>query len=152
LRRVKPVCRFIGSTAGVAGIEFSMVLPILILLLLAFYDAGTALAIYTKTRFATATLAEITNQYNSSSEPIHDADMTRHRQLEHQPHRGFEFPAADGTGDSQQLFDLRHGQLHLQAGVRLFRERSDQPFRFHVRFTAKQCVDFAHISIGTDRK
>jgi Flp pilus assembly protein TadG len=67
------VCRrFIGSKHGVAGIEFAMILPILLLLLLGFYDAGTAVAIYTKTRFATATLAQITNQYTT----IHDADMT----------------------------------------------------------------------------
>src|ERR1700689_4374846 len=72
------ICRrFIGSTRGVAGIEFAIVLPILIVLLLGFYDAGTALAIYTKTRFATATLAQITNQYNNGSTPIHDADMAQ---------------------------------------------------------------------------
>jgi Flp pilus assembly protein TadG len=65
--------RFIGSTHGVAGIEFTMLLPILLLLLLGFYDAGTALAIYNKTRFATATLAQITNQYTT----IHDTDMTQ---------------------------------------------------------------------------
>lgn len=68
--------RFASSTRGVAGIEFGLILPILVLLLLAFYDAGTALTIYTRTRFATATLAQITNQYNSTSDPIHDADMT----------------------------------------------------------------------------
>jgi Flp pilus assembly protein TadG len=68
--------RFIGSTCGIAGIEFGFILPILVLLLLAFYDAGMALSIYTKTRFATATLAQITNQYNNTSTPIHDADMT----------------------------------------------------------------------------
>lgn len=65
--------RFIGSTDGVAGIEFTIVAPILVLLLLGFYDAGTALAIYNKTRFATATLAQITNQYTT----IHDTDMTQ---------------------------------------------------------------------------
>jgi Flp pilus assembly protein TadG len=75
-RSAKIYRRFIRSTHGVAGIEFSVIVPILIALLLAFYDAGTALSIYTKTRFATATLAQITNQYNSTSEPIHDADMT----------------------------------------------------------------------------
>lgn len=69
--------RFIASTGGVAGIEFGMILPLLIGLLLAFYDAGTAVAIYTKTHFATATLAQITNQYNSTSEPIHDTDMAQ---------------------------------------------------------------------------
>lgn len=69
--------RFIGSTRAVAGIEFAMVLPLLIVLLLGFYDAGTAVAIYTKTRFATATLAQITNQYNNGTSPIHDSDMTQ---------------------------------------------------------------------------
>jgi Flp pilus assembly protein TadG len=54
-----------------------MVLPLLLSLLLGFYDAGTAVAIYTKTRFATATLAQITNQYNNSTTPIHDTDMTQ---------------------------------------------------------------------------
>jgi Flp pilus assembly protein TadG len=65
--------RFIASRRAVAGIEFGMVLPILMLLLLGFYDAGTAIAIYTKTRFATATLAELTNQYTT----IHDSDMSQ---------------------------------------------------------------------------
>jgi Flp pilus assembly protein TadG len=77
MSRLATTCRrFIGSTRGIAGIEFGMILPILVLLLLAFYDASTALSVYTKTRFATATLAQITNQYNNSSAPIHDSDMT----------------------------------------------------------------------------
>ncbi len=63
--------RFVSSTSGVAGIEFAMILPVLLLLLVGFYEAGSALAIYTKTRFAAATLAEITNQYAT----IHDTDM-----------------------------------------------------------------------------
>jgi Flp pilus assembly protein TadG len=63
---------FISSRSGVSGIEFAMILPILLMLLLGFYDAGTAVAIYTKTRFATATLAQLTNQYTT----IHDSDMS----------------------------------------------------------------------------
>jgi Flp pilus assembly protein TadG len=63
--------RFAASRRAVAGIEFSMMLPILLVLLLGFYDAATAVAIYTKTRFATSTLAELTNQYTT----IHDTDM-----------------------------------------------------------------------------
>jgi Flp pilus assembly protein TadG len=76
-RLAKTYRRFLASRRGVAGIEFGMILPILVLMLLAFYDAGTALAIYTKTSFATATLAQITNQYNSTSDPIHDTDMSQ---------------------------------------------------------------------------
>jgi Flp pilus assembly protein TadG len=65
--------RFIASRHAVAGIEFSMILPILLVLLLAFYDAGNAIAIDTKTRFAAATLGELTNQYNV----IHDSDLAQ---------------------------------------------------------------------------
>jgi Flp pilus assembly protein TadG len=65
--------RFVASRRAVAGIEFAMILPLLLVLLLGFYDAGTAIAIYTKTRFATSTLAELTNQYTT----IDDADMTQ---------------------------------------------------------------------------
>jgi Flp pilus assembly protein TadG len=64
--------RFVASRSAVSGIEFAMILPILLMLLLGFYDAGTAIAIYTKTRFATSTLAQITNQYAT----IHDSDMS----------------------------------------------------------------------------
>jgi Flp pilus assembly protein TadG len=62
---------FAASTSGVSGIEFAMILPILLLLLLGFYDAGTAVAVYTKTRFATSTLAQLTNQYTI----VHDSDL-----------------------------------------------------------------------------
>jgi Flp pilus assembly protein TadG len=67
----KVLHRFMRSRRAVAGIEFSVILPVLLVLLLAFYDAGNAITIYTKTRFATATLAELTNQYST----IHDLDM-----------------------------------------------------------------------------
>ncbi|MEW6640922.1 MAG: TadE/TadG family type IV pilus assembly protein [Pseudomonadota bacterium] len=67
----RAVRRFMASTRGVAGVEFAMIVPLLLLALLGFYDAGTAMAIYTKTRYATATLAQITNQYTT----IHDTDM-----------------------------------------------------------------------------
>lgn len=65
--------RFVSSVSAVSGIEFAIILPLLLTLLLGFYDAGTAVAIYTKTRFATATLAQLTNQYTT----IHDTDMTQ---------------------------------------------------------------------------
>ena len=129
--------RFASSTRGVAGIEFGLILPILVLLLLAFFNATATTAIYTRTRFATATLAQITNQYNSTSAPIHDADMTAilgatsqcwrpmkmpaartsqiaiahpasHGELEHQPRARLYVPASHSPGDSEQLLDLRH--------------------------------------------
>ena len=64
--------RFISSASAVSGIEFAMILPILLMLLLGFYDAVMAVAIYSKTRFATSTLAQLTNQYTT----IHDSDMS----------------------------------------------------------------------------
>ena len=67
--------RFIASTRGVAAIEFGMILPILVILLLATFDAGRAIAVYMKVRSATFTLAGITNQYSTTS-PIQSADMT----------------------------------------------------------------------------
>ena len=67
--------RFIVSTRGVAAIEFAMILPVLVIMLLATFDAGRAIAVYMKVRSATFTLAGITNQYSTTS-PIQSADMT----------------------------------------------------------------------------
>ena len=67
--------RFIASTRGVAAIEFAMILPVLVIMLLATFDAGRAIAVYMKVRSATFTLAGITNQYSTTS-PIQSADMT----------------------------------------------------------------------------
>lgn len=67
--------RFIVSTRGVAAIEFAMILPVLLIMLLATFDAGRAIAVYMKVRSATFTMAAITNQYSKSS-PIQSADMT----------------------------------------------------------------------------
>jgi Flp pilus assembly protein TadG len=64
--------RFVASTRGVAAIEFAMIMPVMLILLLASFDAGRALAIYIKVRSATYTLDAITNQYTT----IHDTDMT----------------------------------------------------------------------------
>jgi Flp pilus assembly protein TadG len=63
--------RFIASRRGMAAIEFAMVLPVLLLLFLASFDAGNAIATYMKVRAATYTLAAITNQYQT----IQSADM-----------------------------------------------------------------------------
>ncbi len=63
--------RFAASTRGVAAIEFAMILPVLMLLFLASFDGGRAIAIYMKVRSATYTLDAITNQYTT----IHDTDI-----------------------------------------------------------------------------
>jgi Flp pilus assembly protein TadG len=68
--------QFAGSVRGVAAVEFAVVLPVLLLLLLATFDAGNAIVVYMKVRSATFTLAAITNQYNNGSDPIQATDMT----------------------------------------------------------------------------
>ena len=67
--------RFIASTRGVAAIEFAMILPVMLILLLATFDVGNGIAVYMKVRSATFTMAAITNQYSTNS-PIQSADMT----------------------------------------------------------------------------
>jgi Flp pilus assembly protein TadG len=67
--------RFIASTRGMAAIEFAMILPVMLLLLLATFDAANAIAVYMKVRSATYILAAITNQYSIAT-PIQAADMT----------------------------------------------------------------------------
>ena len=64
--------RFVASRRAVAAIEFAMVVPILLLMLLASFDAGNGIAVYMKVRSATYSLAAITNQYPT----IQTADMT----------------------------------------------------------------------------
>ena len=64
--------RFVASRRGVAAIEFAMVVPVLLLMFLASFDAGNAIAVYMKVRSATFTLAAITNQYSV----IQSTDMT----------------------------------------------------------------------------
>jgi Flp pilus assembly protein TadG len=71
--RPAAVCRrFIASRRGMAAIEFAMVLPFLLILFLASFDAGNAIGTYMKVRAATYTLAAITNQYQT----IQSTDMT----------------------------------------------------------------------------
>jgi Flp pilus assembly protein TadG len=62
---------FLVSTRAVAAVEFAMIIPMLLVLLLASIDAGRAMAIYVKVRSATFTLDAVTNQYTT----IHDSDM-----------------------------------------------------------------------------
>ena len=64
--------RFVASRRAVAAIEFAMVVPIFLLMLLASFDAGNGIAVYMKVRSATYSLAAITNQYPT----IQTADMT----------------------------------------------------------------------------
>jgi Flp pilus assembly protein TadG len=71
-RLASVIRRFVASRRAVAAIEFAMVVPILLLMLLASFDAGTGIAIYMKVRSAAYTLAAITNQYPT----IQTADMT----------------------------------------------------------------------------
>jgi Flp pilus assembly protein TadG len=63
--------RFVASTRGIAAIEFAMIMPVLLILFLASFDGGRAIAIYMKVRSATYTLDAIANQYTT----IHDTDM-----------------------------------------------------------------------------
>lgn len=67
--------RFCKSTRGVAAIEFAAILPVLLILLLATFDGGSALVVYMKVRSATYVLASVTNQY-STAIPIQSGNMT----------------------------------------------------------------------------
>jgi Flp pilus assembly protein TadG len=67
--------RFIASTRGVVAIEFAAILPVLLIMLLATFDGGSAIAVYMKVRAATYVLASVTNQY-STAMPIQAANMT----------------------------------------------------------------------------
>jgi Flp pilus assembly protein TadG len=70
-RSTKVYRRFVASTRAVAAVEFGLVLPILLLMLLASIDAGRAIAIYMKVRASAYTVDAVTNQYSV----IHDTDM-----------------------------------------------------------------------------
>jgi Flp pilus assembly protein TadG len=72
-RRVNSTCRrFAAAKQGVAAVEFALILPILVVMLLATFDGGRAIAAYMKMRAATYALASITNQYAT----IQSTDMT----------------------------------------------------------------------------
>jgi len=70
--RPASISRFIASRRGIAAVEFAMVLPVLVVMFLASFDGGRAIAVYMKVRAATYALAAITNQYAS----IASTDMT----------------------------------------------------------------------------
>jgi Flp pilus assembly protein TadG len=73
MRRLKSTCRrFAAAKQGVAAVEFAMILPVLVVVLLATFDGGRAIAAYMKMRAATYALASITNQYAT----IASVDMT----------------------------------------------------------------------------
>jgi Flp pilus assembly protein TadG len=68
--------RFIASTRGVAAIEFAIVAPVLLLMLIETFDIGNGIAVYMKVRTATFALASITNQYSTGPNAIQTTDMT----------------------------------------------------------------------------
>ena len=73
MRRISSTCRFFAAAKqGVAAVEFALILPILVVMLLATFDGGRAIAAYMKMRAATYALASITNQYST----IQSVDMT----------------------------------------------------------------------------
>ncbi len=76
MRRLTRLCRrFLVSTRGVVAIEFAAILPVLVVMLLATFDGGNAIAVYMKVRSATYVLASVTNQY-STAIPIQSSNMT----------------------------------------------------------------------------
>jgi Flp pilus assembly protein TadG len=73
---VRLVRRFAASIRGVAAIEFAIIAPLLLLLLVETFDIGNGIAVYMKVRSATFTLASITNQYTTGGNAIQSTDMT----------------------------------------------------------------------------
>ena len=67
--------RFVHSTSALAAVEFATILPILLLLFLASFDAGNAITVYMKVRTATYSLAAITNQYGIGNASISTSIM-----------------------------------------------------------------------------
>jgi Flp pilus assembly protein TadG len=55
--------RFLASTGGIAAVEFSLVFPMILMLLLAGIDGGRAVALSMKVRTATYSLDAMANQY-----------------------------------------------------------------------------------------
>jgi Flp pilus assembly protein TadG len=68
--------RFIASRRGVAAIEFAIIAPMLLVMLIETYDIGNAIAVYMKVRSATFALASITNTYATGTYGMQTADMS----------------------------------------------------------------------------
>jgi Flp pilus assembly protein TadG len=63
---VAKICRrFANSVSGLAAVEFAMILPLLLLLLLATINGTGALSAYLKVRAATYALDSVINQYTT---------------------------------------------------------------------------------------
>jgi Flp pilus assembly protein TadG len=73
---VKLVRRFIASTRAVAAIEFAIIAPMLLVMLIETYDIGNAVAVYMKVRSATFALASITNTYATGTYGMQTTDMS----------------------------------------------------------------------------
>jgi Flp pilus assembly protein TadG len=68
--------RFIAATRGVAAIEFAVVAPMLLVILIETFDIGNGITVYMKVRSATMALASITNTYSTGNNGIQAANMT----------------------------------------------------------------------------
>lgn len=73
---VNHVRRFIASTRAVAAIEFAIIAPMLLVMLIETYDIGNAVAVYMKVRSATFALASITNTYATGTFGMQATDMS----------------------------------------------------------------------------
>ena len=73
---IKRFRRFIESTRGVAAIEFAVVAPTLLVMLIETFDIGNGVAVYMKVRTATFAMASIANQYSTGANAIQSSDMT----------------------------------------------------------------------------
>ncbi len=62
---------FTASTGGIAAVEFAILLPLLLLMLLGTMELGTAYVVNSKLRTVASTVVEIANQYTT----IQDSDM-----------------------------------------------------------------------------
>jgi Flp pilus assembly protein TadG len=71
------ICRrFLAATRGIAAVEFALIMPILLILFLSSFDAGSGIAVYMKVRSATYVLAAVTNTYGTGNDAISSANMT----------------------------------------------------------------------------